>query len=77
MKIKPTKGEYNAIRKASDVLSTICYPGKKCEDCFMHERLDGECCPASHLIDIADELNNELVGMVLDALNDNKSEVEE
>ena len=77
MKIKPTKGEYNAIRKASEVLSTICEPGKKCDDCFMNERSDGEsCCPASHLISTADELTNELICMALDTLNDNKSEVD-
>lgn len=75
MKIKPTKGEYNAIRKASEVLSTICEPGKKCDDCFMNERLDGECCPVSHLISIADELRDELICMVLDTLNDKESMV--
>lgn len=77
MKIKPTKSAYTAIRKASEILSTICVCGKKCDACFMNERLGGEsCCPVSHLINITEELTDELIDMVLDALNDNESEVE-
>jgi len=53
MKIVPTKGEYKALRSASEKLETICKTGMECETCFMNERLDGEsCCPASHIISI-------------------------
>ena len=69
MKILPTKAEFNALRSASEKLETICTPGKKCENCFMNEHIDGEsCCPASHIISNAEKIKNELIEKFLDFL---------
>lgn len=73
MKIIPTKGEFKALRSASEKLETICKPGMECETCFMNERLDGEsCCPASHIISIVQTLTDELFDMALSVLPESK-----
>ena len=62
MKILPTKAEFNALRSARDKLETFCECGKKCENCFMNEHIDGEsCCPAAHIISMMDDMEDELM----------------
>ena len=73
MKITPTKAEFKALRKASEMLETICNPGRQCETCFMNERLDGEsCCPVSHIIHTMQTLSDELIDTVLTVLPEQK-----
>lgn len=73
MKILPTKAEFKTLVSASEKLETICEPGKKCENCFMNEHIDGEsCCPSSHIISIVEHMKEELFDIVLSTLPEKK-----